>query len=165
VDFRNTVIIMTSNLGSQQIQELAGEANYGRMKAAVMDVVTGYFRPEFINRIDEVVVFHPLGREQIRAIVTIQIGYLAQRLQDRDMRLELSTGVVDRLGEAGFDPVYGARPLKRAIQQQLENPLAQAILAGKFGPGDVIAARLEDDELVFTRDEDASGGIQGRAAS
>jgi ATP-dependent Clp protease ATP-binding subunit ClpB len=165
VDFRNTVIIMTSNLGSQQIQELAGEANYDRMKSAVMDVVSSYFRPEFINRIDEVVVFHPLGREQIRAIVTIQVGYLAQRLQDRDMSLVLSAEVLDRLGEAGFDPVYGARPLKRAIQQELENPLAQAILAGKFGPGDVIEARLENDALVFDKCGETAGSAGDRAAS
>ncbi|MFP5505360.1 MAG: ATP-dependent chaperone ClpB [Gammaproteobacteria bacterium] len=153
VDFRNTVIVMTSNLGSQAIQELAGEENYQRMKNAVMDIVGQHFRPEFINRIDEAVVFHPLGREQIRAISGIQIGYLRKRLQDRDMDIAVSEAALDRLGEAGFDPVYGARPLKRAIQQQLENPLAQAILAGKFGPGDVIQVGLEGETLGFRKGE------------
>jgi ATP-dependent Clp protease ATP-binding subunit ClpB len=151
VDFRNTVIVMTSNLGSQRIQELAGEENYARMKAAVMEVVGTHFRPEFINRIDEAVVFHPLGRAQIRAISTIQIGYLRQRLLDRDMDITLSDAALDKLGEAGFDPVYGARPLKRAIQQQLENPLAQAILSGKFGPEDVIEVGLDGDQLSFRK--------------
>jgi len=149
VDFRNTVIVMTSNLGSQLIQELAGEENYERMKAAVMDVVGAHFRPEFINRIDEAVVFHPLGREQIRSITTIQIDYLRKRLAERDLGLTLSEAALDRLGEAGFDPVYGARPLKRAIQQQLENPLAQEILAGRFHPGQVIEVDVEGERLVF----------------
>ncbi|TCK17350.1 ATP-dependent Clp protease ATP-binding subunit ClpB [Thiogranum longum] len=153
VDFRNTVIVMTSNLGSQQIQDLAGEDNYDRMKSAVMDVVAGHFRPEFINRIDDVVVFHPLGREQIRAITTIQIEYLRQRLAERDLGLELSKAALDKLGEAGFDPVYGARPLKRAIQQQLENPLAQEILAGRFHPGEIIQVDVKDDTLVFDKGE------------
>jgi ATP-dependent Clp protease ATP-binding subunit ClpB len=149
VDFRNCVVVMTSNLGSQQIQELAGEENYDRMKREVMDVVGGHFRPEFINRIDDVVVFHPLGREQIRSITVIQIEQLRKRLADRDLGLELSTEALDRLGEAGFDPVYGARPLKRAIQQQLENPLAQEILAGRFHPGQTIQVDVADDQLVF----------------
>jgi ATP-dependent Clp protease ATP-binding subunit ClpB len=138
VDFRNTVIVMTSNLGSQRIQELAGEANYAVMKDAVMEIVTQHFRPEFLNRIDDVVVFHPLERGHIRRIVDIQVEYLRQRLADREMALELDAGAIDRLAEAGFDPVYGARPLKRAIQQQVENPLAQRILSGEFGPGDTI---------------------------
>jgi len=149
VDFRNTVIVMTSNLGSQQIQELAGEENYSRMKAAVMDVVGAHFRPEFINRIDEAVVFHPLGRAQIRAITTIQIDYLRKRLAERELGLALTDAALDRLGEAGFDPVYGARPLKRAIQQQLENPLAQEILAGRFHPGQVIEVDANDAGLTF----------------
>ncbi|GBE11396.1 chaperone protein ClpB [bacterium BMS3Bbin12] len=151
VDFRNTVIVMTSNLGSQVIQEMAGEENYARMKSAVMEIVGGHFRPEFINRVDEVVVFHPLGREQIRTITGIQIGYLQRRLRERDLGLELDEAALDRLGEAGFDPVYGARPLKRAIQHQLENPLAQEILAGHFGPGDVIRVEVEGERLVFHR--------------
>ncbi len=151
VDFRNAVIVMTSNLGSQQIQELAGEDNYDAMKGAVMEIVGGHFRPEFINRIDEVVVFHPLGAEQIRKIADIQIDYLRARLRDRDMGLSLSDAALDRLGTAGFDPVYGARPLKRAIQQQLENPLAQEILAGHYGPGDVIDVSVRDNQLMFEK--------------
>ncbi|MEZ5578991.1 MAG: ATP-dependent chaperone ClpB [Candidatus Competibacteraceae bacterium] len=138
VDFRNTVIVMTSNLGSQMIQEMAAQDNYPLMKSMVMAQVADHFRPEFINRIDEVVVFHPLGREQIRAIAGIQVAYLRRRLADRQMGLEVSVAALDRLGEAGFDPVYGARPLKRAIQQELENPLARRILAGEFGPDDTV---------------------------
>ena len=149
VDFRNTVIVMTSNLGSQLIQELAGEENYTKMKEAVMEVVSGHFRPEFINRIDDVVVFHPLGREQIRSITNIQIDYLRKRLAERELGLDLSDAALDRLGEAGFDPVYGARPLKRAIQQQLENPLAQEILAGRFHPGQMVGVDVDGDHLSF----------------
>ncbi len=149
VDFRNTVIVMTSNLGSQRIQELAGEHNYEAMKSAVMEIVSQHFRPEFINRVDDVVVFHPLGREHIRMIVDIQLGYLHQRLAGRDMRIVLSDAARDKLAEAGFDPVYGARPLKRAIQQQVENPLAQEILQGRFGPGDTIEVAVADDHLEF----------------
>lgn len=156
VDFRNAIVVMTSNLGSQLIQELAGEENYERMKAAVMEIVGSHFRPEFINRIDEVVVFHPLGREQIRAITGIQVDYLRRRLAERDMRLVVSDAALDRLGDAGFDPVYGARPLKRAIQQQLENPLAQQILRGDFGPGDTIDVDLEGAQLVFSRGQRAA---------
>ena len=151
VDFRNTVIVMTSNLGSDRIQELAGEANYNEMKSAVMEVVGQHFRPEFINRIDESVVFHPLGRTQIRAITTFQVDILRQRLQDRDIELVVSEAALDKLGEAGFDPVYGARPLKRAIQQRLENELAQDLLAGKFVPGDVVDIDVQDDALVFKK--------------
>ncbi|MBA3731249.1 MAG: AAA family ATPase, partial [Gammaproteobacteria bacterium] len=150
VNLRNTVIVMTSNLGSQVIQEMAGEDNYERMKAAVMEIVSQHFRPEFINRVDETVVFHPLAREQIRAITKIQLGFLRQRLAERDLTLEITEAALDKLGTAGFDPVYGARPLKRAIQSQLENPLAQAMLAGKFVPGDVIRVDAEDDRLSLT---------------
>jgi len=166
VDFRNTVIVMTSNLGSDRIQELAGEAqrrasaaggmtpvaaeaDYQTMKAAVMEIVGLNFRPEFINRIDEAVVFHPLGRSQIRAISAIQIDLLRKRLQDREIGLEITEAALDLLGEAGFDPVYGARPLKRAIQQQLENPLAQEILAGKFAAGNVIKVDADQAGLRF----------------
>src|SRR6056297_339733 len=149
VDFRNTVIVMTSNLGSQRIQELAGEENYAKMKGEVMEVVSQHFRPEFINRVDDVVVFHPLGREHIRRIVDIQLGYLHARLADRDMELELTDAARDQLADAGFDPVYGARPLKRAIQQRIENPLAQRILAGEFAPGDTILADVSGEEIVF----------------
>jgi len=158
VDFRNTVIVMTSNLGSQMIQEMAGEENYDAMKSAVMEVVGSHFRPEFINRIDDVVVFHPLGREQIRAIAGLQINILQARLQEREISLQLSTEALDLIGAAGFDPVYGARPLKRAIQNQLENPLAQEILAGRFAPGDAIQVDVQDGRLVF-----AAGS--GKAAS
>ena len=149
VDFRNTVIIMTSNLGSQVILEYAGEGNYARMKSAVMEIVQKSFRPEFVNRIDDIVVFHPLGTPQIRAIVDIQLGYLRARLQERDMGLELDDQARDLIGEAGFDPVYGARPLKRAIQQQIENPLAQRILKGEFVPGSRIRATVRDGALSF----------------
>ncbi len=151
VDFRNTVIVMTSNLGSDVIQQLAGEEQYSEMKQAVMEVVRAAFRPEFINRLDEIVVFHPLRREQIRAIARIQIRYLQERLASRNMKLVVDDAALDHLGEAGFDPVYGARPLKRAIRAQLENPLAQEILAGHFGPGDVIEVTLKDGALHFER--------------
>ena len=149
VDFRNSVIVMTSNLGSQLIQEMAGEENYDAMKNAVMDIVGGHFRPEFVNRIDDLVVFHPLGREHIRKIVDIQLSYLHDRLADRDISIHLSDAARDKLADAGFDPVYGARPLKRAIQQQVENPLAQEILQGRFKPGDVIEVGVDDDRLDF----------------
>ncbi|MCU7803111.1 MAG: ATP-dependent chaperone ClpB [Candidatus Thiodiazotropha sp. (ex Lucinoma borealis)] len=157
VDFRNTVIIMTSNLGSQVIQEYATEARYDEMKAAVMETVRQNFRPEFINRLDEIVVFHPLARDQIRAIAKIQIDYLHERLADHDMGLVITDAALDRLGEAGFDPVYGARPLKRAIRQQLENPLAQEILAGRFGAGDTIEVDESAEEgLTFNKRQQVS---------
>ncbi len=151
VDFRNTVIVMTSNLGSQLIQEMARTGDYEAMKTAVMEVVGQHFRPEFINRLDETVVFHPLGREQIRKITDIQIGYLRKRLEERDLKLEITEAALDKLGEAGFDPVYGARPLKRAIQHELENPLAQKILAGEFAPGDTIKVDVAGDGLTFSK--------------
>jgi ATP-dependent Clp protease ATP-binding subunit ClpB len=151
VDFRNTVIVMTSNLGSQIIQELSGEEHYQDMKKAVMEVVAQQFRPEFINRIDETVVFHPLGRKQIRAITQIQMEYLKQRLAERDIQIQISDAALDKLGEAGFDPVYGARPLKRAIQNSIENELAQEILAGRFAPGDIIDVDIEGDALIFNK--------------
>jgi ATP-dependent Clp protease ATP-binding subunit ClpB len=151
VDFRNTVIIMTSNLGSDVIQQLAGEKQYARMKTEVMERVQAHFRPEFINRIDDIIVFHPLGEAQIRAIVDIQLAGLRKRLAERDMVLTLTDAAQDLLSEAGYDPVYGARPLKRAIQQQLENPLAERILRGQFGPGDTIAVHVRDGQLVFEK--------------
>ena len=151
VDFRNTVIVMTSNLGSQAIQELAGEENYDQMRAAVMEIVGAHFRPEFVNRIDELVVFHPLGREQLHEIAGIQIEYLRSRLENRELGLELSEAALDKLSQAGFDPVYGARPLKRAIQQSIENPLAQDILQGKFATGDTIRVNVEDDKFLFEK--------------
>jgi len=151
VDFRNSVIIMTSNLGSQVIQEMSGEENYDRMKSVVMETVGQHFRPEFVNRIDDIVVFHPLGREQLHRIAEIQVRYLRDRLAARDLGLTLTPAALDRLAEAGFDPVYGARPLKRAIQQQIENPLAQEILAGKFNPGETIEVDVEQGAIVFGR--------------
>jgi ATP-dependent Clp protease ATP-binding subunit ClpB len=151
VDFRNTVIIMTSNLGSQQIQKLAGDENYTQMKEAVMEVVSDHFRPEFINRIDDIVVFHPLGRKEIRSIVDIQLAGLRKRLLEHDIDIEVSGAAMDLLADAGFDPVYGARPLKRAIQQRLENPLAEAILRGDFVSGDAVAVQLEGGELRFVK--------------
>ena len=150
VDFRNTVIVMTSNLGSNVIQEMAGEDNYEKMKAAVMEIVGQHFRPEFINRVDDVVVFHPLQREQIHAIADIQLGHLRQRLADRDMALEVSDKALDLIAEAGFDPVYGARPLKRVIQQQVENHLAHDLLSGRFKGGDTIKVDVTGDELTFS---------------
>jgi ATP-dependent Clp protease ATP-binding subunit ClpB len=151
VDFRNTVLIMTSNLGSDVIQQLAGEKQYARMKSEVMERVQGHFRPEFINRIDDIIVFHPLGEAQIREIVDIQLAGLRKRLAERDMVLTLSDAALDKLSEAGFDPVYGARPLKRAIQQQVENPLAERILRGELGPGDTISVHVRDGHLVFEK--------------
>jgi ATP-dependent Clp protease ATP-binding subunit ClpB len=154
VDFRNTVIVMTSNLGSQMIQEIAGDTPeaYTQMKAAVMGVVQAHFRPEFINRLDEIVVFHPLDKAQIREIARIQTRYLGKRLAERGIRIGLADSALQLLGNVGFDPVYGARPLKRAIQQQLENPLAQKILAGEFGSGDSIHVEAEGGQLVFRKD-------------
>jgi len=151
VNFKNSVIVMTSNLGSQAIQEMAGEENYQKMKDKVMEIVGGHFRPEFINRVDDTVVFHPLGPSQIRAIARIQVESLRKRLADRDMGLELTDAALDKLGKAGFDPVYGARPLKRAIQQQLENPLAQKILGGEFGPGDTVSVDARDIGFEFSK--------------
>ncbi|WP_093428001.1 ATP-dependent chaperone ClpB [Thiohalospira halophila] len=154
VDFRNTVIVMTSNLGSQEIQNMASEADYDAMKSAVMGIVGDHFRPEFINRVDEVVVFHPLEQEQIRRIADIQFNYLRERLQDRHMDVEVSEAALDKLGEAGFDPVYGARPLKRAIQHLVENPLSRELLAGNFVAGDVILVDLDaNGEFTFGKSE------------
>jgi len=149
VDFSNLVVVMTSNLGSHKIQRFAAdgldEGDYEKMKAAVMDDVGQHFRPEFINRVDEIVVFHPLNREQIRKIAAIQIRQVAKRLASVEIGLDVSEKALDLLGEAGFDPVYGARPLKRAIQQHLENPLATKILAGEFSSGDEVLVDVTDD--------------------
>ncbi|WP_253448441.1 ATP-dependent chaperone ClpB [Halomonas sp. Y3] len=150
VDFRNTVIVMTSNLGSEIIQRLGGDdADYAQMKEMVMEVVGSHFRPELINRIDEVVVFHALGQAQIQSIAEIQLDRLRARLAEHDLALEVSDAALAQLAVVGFDPVYGARPLKRAIQARLENPLAQDLLAGRFAPGDVIHVEAEGDQLVF----------------
>jgi ATP-dependent Clp protease ATP-binding subunit ClpB len=148
VDFRNTVIIMTSNLGSQLIRELADEG-YDKIKAAVMETVTQNFRPEFINRIDETIVFHSLTQQQIRTIANIQIEQLCKRLRERELSLKVNNEALDFLAKVGYDPVYGARPLRRVIQQDLENPLAQDILAGKFVPGDIIKITLKNNQLFF----------------
>ncbi|HET8731399.1 MAG TPA: AAA family ATPase, partial [Moraxellaceae bacterium] len=149
VDFRNTVIVMTSNLGSDIIQTMAGESQYDAMKAAVLDVVGRHFRPEFINRIDEVVVFHPLGEGQIRGIAEIQLARLRARLGERELSLEIADMAMQRLVAAGYDPVYGARPLKRAIQSLLENPLAQKLLHGDFVAGDTILVDDEHGQFIF----------------
>lgn len=149
VDFRNTVIVMTSNLGSNIIQEMASENDYSKMKKAVMDIVGQHFRPEFINRIDESVVFHPLGNKQIERIAAIQILDLQKRLASRNLQLSISDEALHFLAKTGYDPVYGARPLRRAIQQYLENPLATQILQGAFMPGEMIHVKLKDDALVF----------------
>jgi ATP-dependent Clp protease ATP-binding subunit ClpB len=157
VDFRNCVIVMTSNLGSQNIQDVyekaegGEEAVYERMKGAVMAAVQNHFRPEFINRLDDIVVFHPLGQEQISRIAAIQTKYLGSRLADRGIKLEISDAALQLLGNIGFDPVYGARPLKRAIQAQVENPLASRILSGEFGNGDVVQVDAEGGQLVFRK--------------
>ena len=170
VDFKNTVVVMTSNLGSTAIQDIAqnksfdsisfdaatqelevNENRYNAMKDAVMEVVSGHFRPEFINRVDEAVVFHPLASSQIKGIAAIQLSILAKRLHDRELRLEVKQSVMDKIAEAGFDPVYGARPLKRAIQSLIENPLAQEVLAGKFVTGDTIVVAMSDSKIEFSK--------------
>ena len=151
VDFRNTVIIMTSNMGSDVIQEMSGEKNYSAMKESVLNIVSTHFRPEFINRIDEIVVFHPLNREQLRGIAAIQTQYLSNRLEDRDLELSFTEAALDLIAAEGFDPVYGARPLKRVIQNEIENPLAQEILSGKFLPGDIIEVDATQGAFIFNR--------------
>ncbi|MDT0496032.1 AAA family ATPase, partial [Algiphilus sp. W345] len=150
VDFRNAVIVMTSNLGSNLIQEM-GSFGYEDMKSAVMEVVRGHFRPEFINRIDEAVVFHSLGSAQIRSIAAIQTEGLKKRLSERGIGLVFNDGALDRIAEAGFDPVYGARPLKRAVQTLVENPLTRAILDGQFVSGDTVRVSLKDGAVAFDR--------------
>jgi len=150
VDFKNTVIIMTSNLGSQMIQNMAGK-DYQLVKLAVMGEVKEHFRPEFINRIDEVVVFHGLGEGNIKAIAKIQLQYLANRLQAMDMQLHVTDAALAEIASAGFDPVYGARPLKRAIQSEIENPLAKEILAGTFMAKDTVNVDVKQGRLVFTK--------------
>ena len=151
VDFKNTVIVMTSNLGSQMIQQMSGD-DYGVIKVAVMSEVKNYFRPEFINRIDEVVVFHALDEKHIAGIAKIQLGYLEKRLAQLDMAIVVEDSALLELAQAGFDPVFGARPLKRAIQQQLENPLAKAILEGKFAAKDTIHVACENGIIRFSKD-------------
>jgi len=149
VDFKNTVVIMTSNLGSDVIQDKHGESQYEEMKGMVMNVVGQHFRPEFINRVDDIVVFHPLGKEQIKSIAKIQLATLRARLVDKGYKLTLSAAAMDKIAEAGFDPVFGARPLKRAIQVQIENPLAQKLLAGDLLPESTIRIDVDNDQLFI----------------
>ncbi|MGL4544027.1 MAG: ATP-dependent chaperone ClpB [Plesiomonas sp.] len=148
VDFRNTVVIMTSNLGSDLIQDQFGTLDYGEMKELVMSAVSQHFRPEFINRIDETVVFHPLGSEQIKSIAAIQLQRLYKRLEDRGYQVHMTDAALEHLAQAGYDPIYGARPLKRAMQQEVENPLAQQILSGKLLPGKLLTLDLENGEII-----------------
>ena len=149
VDFKNTVIIMTSNLGSDIIQEVSGESNYQQMKGLVMGAVGEHFRPEFLNRVDDIVVFHPLGKEQITAIAKIQLRSLRERLTDKGYKLELSLAALEKIADAGFDPVYGARPLKRAIQTEIENPLAQKILAGDLAENGIVKIDVRGSEITI----------------
>ncbi|MBO8133940.1 ATP-dependent chaperone ClpB [Dickeya fangzhongdai] len=149
VDFRNTVVIMTSNLGSDLIQERFGEMNYNQMRDMVLSVVSHHFRPEFINRIDEVVVFHPLGKNHITSIAQIQLQRLYKRMEERGYTVTISDAALELLGNSGFDPVYGARPLKRAIQQMIENPLAQQILSGALVPGKPVTLDADDEAIVI----------------
>jgi ATP-dependent Clp protease ATP-binding subunit ClpB len=151
VDFKNTVIVMTSNLGSHKIQSME-DSDPALVKLAVMAEVRSHFRPEFINRIDEIVVFHALDEKNIGAIAKIQLAVLEQRLEKMDMSLQMTDAALQKIAEAGFDPVYGARPLKRAIQHQIENPLSKAILQGKFGPKDVIVVTVRNGELEFEKE-------------
>ena len=148
VDFKNTVIVMTSNLGSDVIQTMQGE-DFEALKSTMMDVVGQHFRPEFVNRIDELVVFHSLTRDQIEGIANIQIQRLNKRLSENGLSLSLTDDAMKALSEVGFDPVYGARPLKRAIQRSIENPLAEAILSGQYGPGSNIRAVVSGDKIAF----------------
>jgi ATP-dependent Clp protease ATP-binding subunit ClpB len=151
VDFKNTVIVMTSNLGSQMIQTMAGD-DYQVIKLAVMAEVKTHFRPEFVNRIDEIVVFHALDEKHIKEIARIQLKYLEKRLAAMEMKLEVSDAALKEIASVGFDPVFGARPLKRAIQSQIENPLAKAILEGRFAPKDVVKIDAQRDRIVFEKE-------------
>jgi ATP-dependent Clp protease ATP-binding subunit ClpB len=150
VDFRNTVVIMTSNIGSQHIQDLADQP-YEVVKEVIRDELKTAFRPEFLNRIDEIVVFHGLDASHIEPIARIQLKRLAERLAQQDMRLEVTDAAIQELARAGYDPVFGARPLKRAIQQYVENPVARLILEGKFGPRDVVPVDWDGEQFVFER--------------
>jgi len=150
VNFKNTVIVMTSNLGSQMIQRMAGD-DYQVIKLAVLAEVKTYFRPEFINRIDEVVVFHALDEKHIKSIAKIQLGFVEKRLAQMDIRLEVEDSALTELAKTGFDPVYGARPLKRAIQSQIENPLASALLEGRFAAKDKVKVDCKGGKFVFNK--------------
>jgi len=150
VDFKNTVIVMTSNLGSQMIQQMQGD-DYGVIKLAVMAEVKTHFRPEFVNRIDEIVVFHALSEKNIASIAKIQLQSLESRLATLDIKLDATPAALEQVAKAGFDPVYGARPLKRAIQQEIENPLAKEILSGAYGAGDTVRVDAKAGKVVFSR--------------
>ena len=150
VDFRNSVIIMTSNLGSDRIRELSDDADYETMKSTVLEIVSAYFRPEFLNRIDDLVVFHSLKRTQLKAIAEIQIERLKQRLTEQGITISVSDMAKDTLAQNGFDPVYGARPLKRAVQTHLETPLAKELLAGNFHAADTIYVDADEGVLTFS---------------
>jgi ATP-dependent Clp protease ATP-binding subunit ClpB len=156
VDFKNTVIIMTSNLGSQFIQELAGKKDRKQMEQLVGNALREAFKPEFLNRVDETIIFSSLGREEIKSIVDIQLKRLRQNLANRKMALEIAEAAKALLAEKGYDPVYGARPLKRTIQRLIQDPLAVKILAGEFKEGDTVKVDVEDDELCFTHGEPAA---------
>ena len=149
VDFKNTVIVMTSNLGSQMIQQMSGD-DYQVIKLAVMGEVKTYFRPEFINRIDELVVFHSLNEAHIKSIAQIQLNNLSKRLAHMEMNLVVTDSALEKLAEAGFDPIFGARPLKRAIQAQIENPLAKELLEGCFSAGDSILVEYNNGHMQFS---------------
>ena len=151
VDFRNTVLVMTSNLGSEAIQTLVEEGRFEAIRSTVMSVVSQHFRPEFINRIDDIVVFQPLSREQVREIAAIQFEVLKRRLEDQDIGLTLANEAIEALVQEGYDPVYGARPLKRVIQKRIENPLASRLLSGEFSPGDTIHVGFVDGGFTFGR--------------
>jgi ATP-dependent Clp protease ATP-binding subunit ClpB len=152
VDFKNTIIIMTSNIGSQYILDLAGDdSKYEEMRARVMDAMRTNFRPEFLNRVDEMIIFHSLQKSQLRAIVKLQIERLETRLSEQKLSLKMADEAIDFLAELGYDPVYGARPLKRAIQRYLETSIAKAILKGEYKPGDTIFADVEDERLTFKK--------------
>jgi len=152
VDFKNTVIIMTSNLASQQIQQLTEESRADwEIEAHVKDALRQVFKPEFLNRIDEIVTFHTLGKDDLRKIVDIQLKYLADRLKDRKIELEFTDRAREQLMDEGYDPSYGARPLKRTIQQQIENPLASELLAGKFSDGDKVKVDADGHKFRFAK--------------
>jgi len=155
VDLRNTIIVMTSNLGSHVIQEMSGEERYDQMKSAVMEIVGEHFRPEFVNRVDDIIVFHPLERDQIKKIARLQIGIIADRLEGTGLTLETTPEAIEFLGNVGYDSVYGARPLKRAIRQYLENPLARELLSESFKPGDTIVVELSEGKLKFASRREA----------
>jgi ATP-dependent Clp protease ATP-binding subunit ClpB len=157
VDFKNTVIIMTSNIGSQQIQELKGKgAEDWEIEAAVKEMLKQFFRPEFLNRVDEIIVFHPLSKEQLTRIVDVQLNHLRRRLADRNLKLDVTSEAERLLAEEGYDPNYGARPLKRVIQQRLENPIASKILRGEFGDGDTIHVDVDAAKGAFTFNKGAA---------